>query len=205
MKKKILDSIIGGVRAIEQLALPKSLTFIEESAHLIATSFTQGNKLLVAGNGGSLCDAAHVAEEFVGIFRTPRPALPALALSDPGILSCVGNDLGFDAVFSRAIEAYGKQNDLFLGLSTSGNSQNIVSAFRCARAQGLKTIALLGRGGGKMRGMADLELVIEGFTTSDRIQEAHMAALHILVEMVEELLFATNSGENRVESLVGVG
>ena len=130
-----------------------------------------------------------------GFFRHHRRALPAIALSDPGHLTCVGNDIGFDQIFARGVEAYGKRGDLFVGLTTSGNSPNIVLAFEKAQAMGLMTMALLGKGGGKLKGLADLELIIEGFETSDRIQEAHMAAIHIIIELVEELLFNSSEEE----------
>ncbi len=159
---------------------------------MIAHCLAEGHKLLIAGNGGSLCDAAHFAEELTGQFRNPRPALAAIALTEPGHLSCVGNDMGFEKVFSRGIEALGQPGDLFIGLTTSGNSPNMVTAFQTAQERGLKTMAFLGKGGGKLRGVADIELVIEEFSTSDRIQEAHMAAIHIMIEMVEEILFSSD-------------
>ena len=166
-----------------------SLTFIEQVAQLLASCFKRDNKLIIAGNGGSLCDAAHFAEELTGFFRRARKALPAIALTDVGHLTCVGNDLGFEWVFARGVEAYGQPGDVFIGLTTSGNSLNIIHAFQVAREKGLHTIAFLGKGGGKLKGVADLELMIDGFATSDRIQEAHMAAIHVIIEQVEDLLF----------------
>jgi D-sedoheptulose 7-phosphate isomerase len=189
MKEKVLLAIEDSIKAIRQLSEPYALNFIEKAAVAIAACFESGGKILLAGNGGSLCDAAHFAEELTGIFREKRRALPALVLSEPGHLSCVGNDLGFDQVFSRALEAFGKRGDIFIGLTTSGNSPNIVQAFERALEIGLMTIAFLGRGGGKVKGMANLELLIEGFENSDRIQEAHMTAIHILIEQIETLLF----------------
>lgn len=189
MQEKILKSVQEGINAIQQLARPLAIEFIERGAELISECFRNGNKVLIAGNGGSLCDAAHFAEEFTGLFRKKRRALPAIALSEPGHLSCVGNDLGFEKVFSRSLEALGKPGDVFIGLTTSGNSPNIILAFETAKMLGLKTISFLGKGGGKLKGIADLELIIEEFSTSDRIQEAHMTAIHILIEMVEHLLF----------------
>jgi D-sedoheptulose 7-phosphate isomerase len=189
VKESILKSVNEGIAAIEQLRQPQMVAFIEQAALLIADCFQRGNKLIIAGNGGSLCDAAHFAEELTGVFREKRPALPAIALTDSGHLTCVGNDLGFDAVFARGVEAYGKEGDVFVGLTTSGKSPNIINAFEAARHKKLKTIAFLGKGGGLLKGVADLELLINGFSTSDRIQEAHMAAIHILIEMVEKKLF----------------
>lgn len=190
MKENILISVRDAKEALDQLALPSSVEFIEQTSSLIFESFRLGNKLLIAGNGGSLCDAAHFAEELTGFFRKPRPALPAIALSDSGHLTCVGNDLGYEYIFSRAIEALGKPGDVFVGLTTSGNSPNMIRAFNAAKKQGLITVAFLGKGGGKLKGIADVELIINGFSTSDRIQEAHMIAIHIIIEMVEQLLYS---------------
>lgn len=201
MKDKILQSVQAGVKAVEQLALPASLTFMEKAAKMLIKTYTQGNKLIVAGNGGSLCDAAHFAEELVGFFRKLRPALPAIALSEPGLLTCIGNDLGFDKVFARGIEAYGRPGDLFIGLTTSGNSRNLIEAFARAKEKKLNTIAFLGRDGGQLKGFANLELIIEGFSTSDRIQEAHMTAIHILVQMVEEHFFSDEKSDEESEIL----
>ncbi len=189
MKKRIDAAVEDGVKALRQLQEEPALTFIEDVAELLADCFRLGKKLIVAGNGGSLCDAAHFAEELTGYFREDRPALPAICLSEPGHITCVGNDVGFETVFSRSIEALGQEGDVFVGLTTSGNSRNLVLAFERAKERGLKTVAFLGKGGGKLKGVADLELLIEGFKYSDRIQEAHMAAIHIIIEMMEDLLF----------------
>lgn len=190
MRDGILSAIQDGINAVNQLAQPHALDFIEQVADAIARCFQAGNKLIIAGNGGSLCDASHFAEELTGYFRTKRAALPALVLSEPGHMSCVGNDAGFEFVFSRGVEAFGKAGDMFIGLTTSGNSINLIRAFESAQARGLTTVAFLGKGGGKLKGMADHELLIEGFKFSDRIQEAHMTAIHIIIEQVESLLFA---------------
>jgi D-sedoheptulose 7-phosphate isomerase len=131
----------------------------------------------------------HFTEELTGLYRNKRPALPAIALSDPGHMSCVGNDLGYDYVFSRAVEALGKKGDVLAVLTTSGNSLNLLKAAEAAKERGLITIAFLGKTGGKLKGFADLEWIVDGFPYSDRIQEAHMAAIHMIIEMVEEELF----------------
>jgi D-sedoheptulose 7-phosphate isomerase len=192
-EKKILASIDRGIAAIAALKEEENLLFIKQVSEVMARCYQNGNKILIAGNGGSLCDASHFAEELTGFFRLPRPALAAIALNDSAHITCVGNDVGFETIFSRSIEALGQSGDLFFGLSTSGNSPNIVNGFMAAKEKGLITIAMLGKGGGKLKGVADYELIIDGFATSDRIQEAHMTALHILVELVEESLFKGNS------------
>jgi D-sedoheptulose 7-phosphate isomerase len=190
------QSVAEAIEAVSRLQRPEALLFIEEAANLLAACFASGNKVLIAGNGGSLCDAAHFAEELTGQFRAPRKALPALSLSDPGHITCVANDYGFEAIFSRGIEAFGKKGDIFIGLTTSGNSPNIVKAFEVAKALGLTTIAFLGKGGGRLKGVADIELCIDGFATSDRIQEAHMTAIHIIIEHVENRLFYAPRNEH---------
>lgn len=191
VQEEIKKAVDDAVCAIEQLRRPHMLQFIREFAETLVSCFRAEGKVLVAGNGGSLCDASHFAEELTGFFRTKRPALPAIALSEPGHITCTANDLGFENVFSRGVEAYGKPGDVFVALTTSGNSPNIVKAVEVAKERGLVTVAFLGKGGGVLRGMAELECVIEGFDTSDRIQEAHMAAMHISIQMVEHLLFDT--------------
>lgn len=201
MQKKILNSVNDAIHAISILNEKESLTFIENSARMLAECFRKGNKVLVAGNGGSLCDGAHFAEELTGVFRQIRPALPVISLSEPGHITCVGNDLGFQWIFSRGVEAFGKPGDIFVGLTTSGNSENIIKAVETAKSLEMGTIAFLGKGGGKLKGVADIELDIQGFSTSDRIQEVHMAAIHIIIEMIEIELFANNEFENIKHSL----
>jgi D-sedoheptulose 7-phosphate isomerase len=192
MKEHILQSVEEGLRAIGYLKEPESIDFIEQVSQEMARCFSEGGKLLIAGNGGSLCDAMHFAEELTGVFRSKRRALPAIALTCPGHLTCTANDLGFQEVFSRGVEAYGVKGDLFVALTTSGNSSNLVEAIQAAKRLGLLTVAFLGKTGGKLKGVADLEWIVPGFTYSDRIQEAHMAAMHILIEIVEKRLFYGN-------------
>ena len=163
----------------------------EAIAKDLAEIFAKGGKALIAGNGGSNCDALHFAEEFTGRFRGNRRALPAIAISDSSHITCVGNDFGFDYIFSRGVEAYGKEGDLFIGISTSGNSANIIKAVEAAKAMGIKTMALLGKDGGKLKGTCDYEFIIPG-ETSDRIQEIHMMILHIIIEGVERIMFPEN-------------
>jgi D-sedoheptulose 7-phosphate isomerase len=190
LRNELETSLHDAVASIEQLKLEHNMLFIQQTAHLLATCFAKGNKLILAGNGGSLCDASHFAEELTGVFRKKRKALPAIVLSEPGHLSCVGNDLGFDQVFARGVEAFGKPGDVFIGLSTSGMSPNIIQACEKAKELGLHTVAFLGKDGGKLLGVCDLQLVISGFRYSDRIQEAHMTAIHIIIELMECELFA---------------
>jgi len=189
MQQIILAALDDAVRALDFVKKPESVNFIQETAKIIADSFRNGGKLLVAGNGGSLCDAMHFAEELTGIFRKVRPALPAIALSDPGHLSCMANDVGYEDVFARGVEALGKKGDVFVALTTSGNSKNLLRAVPKAKELGLTTVSFLGKTGGKLKGQSDLEWIVDGFVYSDRIQEAHMMAIHIIIELIEKELF----------------
>ena len=185
MREPIKKSVKEAVQAIQTLESEKGLEFLEKLSWMIIDTYRQGGKLLIAGNGGSLCDAMHFAEEMTGFFRAKRKALPAIALADPGHMSCVANDLSYEDVFARGVEAHGKKGDIFIALTTSGNSENLVRAVKAGQKNGLKTVAFLGKTGGKMKGLCDLEWIVSGFKYSDRIQEAHMAAIHIVIEMVE--------------------
>lgn len=159
---------------------------IEAAAKLIADSFKQGGKVLSCGNGGSHCDAMHFAEELTGRYRENRPGYPGIAISDPSHLSCVSNDFGYDFVFSRYVEAVGSAGDVLFGLSTSGNSGNILKAIEAAKAKGMKTIALTGKDGGKMAGIADVEVRVPHFGYADRIQEVHIKIIHIIIQLIEK-------------------
>ncbi len=159
---------------------------IEAAAKLIADSFKQGGKVLSCGNGGSHCDAMHFAEELTGRYRENRPGYPGIAISDPSHLSCVSNDFGYDFVFSRYVEAVGASGDVLFGLSTSGNSGNILKAIEAAKAKGMKTIALTGKDGGQMAGVADVEIRVPHFGYADRIQEVHIKIIHIVIQLIEK-------------------
>ena len=169
----------------------KNFETIGKIATELADAYKNGKKSLIAGNGGSNCDAMHFAEEFTGRFRKERPALQSISISDSSHITCVGNDYGFDAIFSKGVEAFGQEGDFFLGLSTSGNSKNIIEAVKVAKEKGLKTVALLGKDGGQLKGMCDYEFIINA-KTSDRVQEVHMMILHIIIEGVERVLFPEN-------------
>ena len=161
---------------------------LSRSTDTIAQSLRAGHKLLVCGNGGSAADAAHFATEFVVRFVSERPAYPAICLtSDGGLLSAAGNDYGFDEIFARQVAAYGQPGDVLICLTTSGNSRNVQRALEVAKARDLRTISLLGRGGGATAGMAEIELSVRGESTA-RIQEAHMFLLHVICEAMEDRL-----------------
>lgn len=163
-----------------------NLQAIQQAALLIANSFKQGGKVLSCGNGGSHCDAMHFAEELTGRYRENRPAYPAIAISDVSHISCVGNDFGYDAIFSRYVEGVGQTGDVLLGISTSGNSTNVINAIQVAKAKGMKVIALTGKDGGKINGLADIEIRVPHFGYADRVQEIHIKVIHILIMLIEK-------------------
>jgi D-sedoheptulose 7-phosphate isomerase len=166
---------------------------VAAAVYAMEVAFTHGNKLLVMGNGGSAADAQHFAAEIVGRFKLERPALPAIALTtDSSILTAIGNDYGFDAVFARQVEGLAACGDVVVGISTSGNSPNVMAALEIARSRGCKTIALLGRDGGALRALADIPVIVPSCDTP-RIQEGHITIIHIICDLLEKRLFAGKS------------
>jgi D-sedoheptulose 7-phosphate isomerase len=186
----VLDTLLYSARLKETVARQNS-DVVVAMARMIAETFTDGGKLLICGNGGSAADAQHLAAELTIRYRSSvqRPALPAIALStDTSALTAGGNDLGFDEVFARLVEAYGREGDIVFGLSTSGNSPNVRKALEFARRRGLKTIALLGGDGGSILQYADLSIVVPHSGTADRVQECHIALGHVMIELVEKMM-----------------
>jgi len=171
------------------LADERNLTCIAEAAELIAASLKNGGKVLTCGNGGSLCDAQHFAEELSGRYRQDRPALAAIALTEASHMTCVANDYGFEFVFSRFVQALGRRGDVLLAISTSGNSPNILNAAEAARAAGMQVVSLTGKNGGKLADLSDIEIRVPHFGFADRIQEVHIKAIHIMILLIEKLMF----------------
>jgi D-sedoheptulose 7-phosphate isomerase len=165
---------------------------VQQFVEAAARTLKGGGLLMACGNGGSMCDAMHFAEEWTGRFRKDRAALSAIAFSDPSQLTCIANDFGYDEVFARSVEAYGKKGDLLVAISTSGGSPNILRALEVAKSRGITTVGLLGKGGGKAKPMCDVSIVVPLATTSDRIQEVHIKVLHIAIEAVERRMFPQN-------------
>lgn len=159
---------------------------LEKAGNIMANAIKKGNKLISCGNGGSMSDAMHFAEELTGLFRDERPTIPAVSISDPSHITCTANDYGFDEIFSRYIEAHGKEGDVLLAISTSGNSQNIINAATTGKKQGMKIVALTGKNGGKLAGMSDIEIRAPHSGYSDRIQEIHIKIIHALIHFIEE-------------------
>lgn len=184
--RSTLDAFLGDDANLEAVA---------SFAALCQGALESGGKLMACGNGGSMCDAMHFAEEWTGRFRGNRSALPAIAFSDPSQITCIANDFGYEQVFARSVEAYGREGDVLVCMSTSGGSPNAVLAIQKAKEMGIKTVALLGKGGGEMKDLADLAIVVPHATTSDRIQEIHIKVLHIAIEAVERSLFPDNYAE----------
>ena len=172
------------------LADDANLTRIAQAAELVAASLTNGGKVLTCGNGGSLCDAQHFAEELSGRYRQDRRALAAIALTEASHMTCVANDFGFEFVFSRFVEALGRPGDVLLAISTSGNSPNILRAAEAAKAAGLHVIGLTGKDGGQLAGLCDVEIRVPHFGFADRIQEVHIKAIHIMILLIEKLVAA---------------
>lgn len=164
---------------------PGNIASIERAANTIIESIKKGNKIISCGNGGSHCDAMHFAEELSGRYRDNRPALPALCISDVSHITCVGNDYGFEFIFSRYLEGLGNAGDVLFALSTSGNSPNVVRAAETARKKGMKIIALTGNSGGKLAPLADVEIRVPHTGYADRIQEIHIKVIHILILLIE--------------------
>lgn len=167
------------------LADEQNMNRIEQAGKLMTDAIVQGKKIMSCGNGGSMCDAMHFAEELTGRYRDDRKALPAIAISDPSHLACVGNDYGYDFVFSRYIEALGNEGDVLLAISTSGNSKNVIKAIETAKGKGIKVIGLTGKDGGKMASLCDVEIRAPHSPYADRAQEIHIKCIHALIDYVE--------------------
>ena len=163
-----------------------NINAIESAAALMKDSIKNGGKIISCGNGGSMCDAMHFAEELTGKFREERKSLPAISISDPSHITCVGNDYGFQFVFSKYLEGIGKSGDVLLAISTSGNSENIINAANYAKKNNIKIVSLTGKDGGKLSDLSDIEIRVPHFGYSDRIQEIHIKVIHILILLIEK-------------------
>ena len=189
IRETIIKSLDEARRTLEEfMSSPSALDQIEKAAQICVEALRNGNKIISCGNGGSLCDATHFAEELTGRYRDSRCPLPAIAINDPAYMTCVGNDFGFQNVFSRYVEGVGSKGDVLLAISTSGNSQNILNAVAKAQKKGMKLISLTSLGESKLSPLSDVAICTPRTAHSDRIQEIHIKVIHILIQCIEEML-----------------
>ncbi len=186
-KNLILEELQEAAKVLENfLSNDNNLRSIETAAQKMADCIKEGGKIFSCGNGGSHCDAMHFAEELTGRYRENRKALPAIAISDASHISCVSNDFGYDFIFSRFIEGLGKPGDVILGISTSGNSKNVLRAAEIAKQKKMVVVALTGNNGGELSELADVEIRVPHMGYADRIQEIHIKVIHILINLIEK-------------------
>lgn len=185
---RIRNHFDEAAKVLESFNTDENLNLISHAIELMSSSLLNGNKIISCGNGGSMCDAMHFAEELSGKFRNDRKALAALSISDPSHISCVANDFGFEYIFSRYLESVGVKGDILLGISTSGNSQNVINAVETAKKKGIQTIVLTGKSGGILADIADLEIRAPKSQYADRSQEIHIKVIHALIDGIEASL-----------------
>lgn len=192
MSDYISSSLLEAHKTLTKFIEDKNnVTLIDQAIKTFVTSFRNGGAVFSCGNGGSMCDSLHFAEELTGRYRKDRKPLPATGISEAGHITCIANDFGFEHIFSRFVEAWGKKGDTLLAISTSGNSANVIKAVEVAKSKGMKVVGLLGKDGGKLKSMVDTALVIDCPIT-DRIQEVHIKCIHIFIEGIERDLFPEN-------------
>lgn len=187
--KRIQQHFEESAQLAQQLQVDKAfLEAMQQGAELLVEALGSGHKILTCGNGGSMCDAMHMAEELSGKYREDRPPFAALAMSDASALTCIGNDYGFDQVFSRQTQALGKPGDVLVCISTSGNSQNVLQAARKAKELGMRVLSLTGNGGGALVDLADVDVSVPWSGFADRIQEVHIRCIHSWIDAIEHEL-----------------
>lgn len=193
LEQHIRNALLEHKQAIDSLVENEEVvSTLKAAAEAMAECLRSGGRIFSCGNGGSMCDAMHFAEEMTGRFRSSRPAYSAAAISDPAHIACVGNDYGYDEVFARYIEAHGREGDVLIGITTSGTSRNVLRAFEAARAKGMRLVALTGRKDCPAVKAADYALATPGGRWADRVQEQHILCIHILIEMIERQLDPAN-------------
>ena len=192
MSNHVVLGLQEAAKTLDSFAKNKENIFqLNEAIKQLILTFREGKKVFSCGNGGSMCDSMHFAEELTGRYRKNRRPLPAAAIADPSHLSCVANDFGYHEVFSRHIEAWGNEGDCLLAISTSGNSKNVILATEIAKQKNLKIIGLLGKDGGELKSLVDYPIVVDSKIT-DRIQEVHIKIIHLMIEGIERDLFPEN-------------
>ena len=187
--KQIADHFNQALEILQKFNTQENFVRIEQAGNLMVESLRNEGKIISCGNGGSMCDAMHFAEELTGRYRDNRPGIAALSISDPSHLSCVGNDYGYEFVFSRYVEAVGRKGDVLLAISTSGNSGNVLRAIEVARQKGMRVVGLTGKDGGAMAGLCDVEIRAPHTPYADRAQEIHIKVIHSLIDHIESSLF----------------
>ncbi len=188
MEELIYKSLNDAQKVLDEFVTADAVALIDNAAMMIATAFEKGGKVISCGNGGSLCDATHFAEELTGRYRKNRKPYPAIAINDSAYITCVGNDFSFDDIFSRYIEGVGQAGDVLLAISTSGNSENVVRAAEVARSLNMSIISLTKVGVNKLSELSDIVLASPTTEFSDRIQEIHIKIIHILIQAIEQKL-----------------
>jgi len=183
--KQIADHFSEALEILQKFNNPSNHSLIKTAGETMVTSLKNGGKIISCGNGGSMCDAMHFAEELTGRYKNDRRAIPALSISDPSHMSCVGNDYGYDFVFSRYLEALGNQGDVLLAISTSGNSKNVLNAIQTAKEKGMTVIGLTGKTGGAMAELCDVEIRAPFSEYADRAQEIHIKVIHSFIDFIE--------------------
>ena len=184
-KNSVATHFEEALKVLQEFSVEENFTKISEAGNLIVNALSNGGKVISCGNGGSMSDAMHFAEELTGRYRNDRKAIPAMAISDPSYLSCVSNDYGYDFVFSRFLEAFGNSKDVLVAISTSGNSANVLNAIKEAKSKGMIIIGLTGKDGGKMAGLCDVEIRAPYSNYADRAQEIHIKVIRSLIDYIE--------------------
>lgn len=187
--KQIADQFSEAIEILQKFNNSTNHQLIEKAGLAMVSALKNGKKIISCGNGGSMCDAMHFAEELSGRYRNDRPAIAAMSISDPSHISCVANDYGFQFVFSRYLEGFGQEGDVLLAISTSGNSENILNAIDVAKKKGMIVVGLTGKTGGKMAEKCDIEIRVPYSDFADRAQEIHIKVIHCLIEQIEEGMF----------------
>ncbi len=185
MDKQIADHFFEAAEILQKFNTTENFQKLTDAGKLMVEAIANKGKIISCGNGGSMCDAMHFAEELTGRYRDDRPALPAISISDPSHISCVANDYGYEFVFSRYLEAIGQPGDVLLAISTSGNSKNVLNAITVAKEKGMKVIGLTGKDGGKMAAVCDVEIRAPHSPYADRAQEIHIKCIHSLIDFIE--------------------
>lgn len=184
--KQIADQFSQAAEILAKFNTEESHSKIANAGQIMVDSFRNGGKIISCGNGGSMSDAMHFAEELTGRYRDNRPSIAAISISDPSHITCVGNDYGFDHIFSRFIEGVGKKGDVLLAISTSGNSKNVINAIEAAKSKGMKVVALTGKSGGTIASICDIEIRAPFSEYADRAQEIHIKVIHSLIGFIEK-------------------